>query len=97
MQTRPMARKKMMILPKIQMTGMITYTAEDNEDTELTIAKTYQDDLIPFQGDLLNTEIAKPTITLIQKQEIGYHPKIVLMIPKDPQTNQLTLLAMSLS
>ena len=79
---------------------MITYTAEDNEDnedTELTIAKTYQDDLIPFQGDLLNTEIAKPTITLILKQEIGYHPKIVLMIPKDPQANQLTLLAMSLS
>jgi hypothetical protein len=64
---------------------MISYTAEDNEDTEPTIEKTYQDDLIPLQGELLNTEIAEPTITPILKQEIDYHPKIVLTIPKDPQ------------
>jgi hypothetical protein len=40
---------------------MISYVAEDNEDTEPTIEKTYQDDLIPLQGELLNTEIAEPS------------------------------------
>jgi hypothetical protein len=49
---------------------MISYVADDNEDTELTIEKTYQDDLIPLQGELLNTEIAKPTVTPIPKQEM---------------------------
>jgi hypothetical protein len=71
---------------------MISYVTEDNEDTGPTIERTYQDDLIPLQGELLNTEISKPTITPILKQEIDYHPKIVLAIPKDPQGNRLTLL-----
>jgi hypothetical protein len=71
---------------------MISYVAEDNEDTEPTFEKTYQDDLIPLQGELLNTEIAEPTITLIPKQEIDYRPEIVLAIPIDPQAKQLTLL-----
>jgi hypothetical protein len=71
---------------------MISYVAEDNEDTEPTIEKTYHDDLIPLQGELLNTEIAKPTITPIPKQEIDYRPEIVLAIPKDPQAKRLTLL-----
>jgi hypothetical protein len=66
-------------------TSMISYTAEDIEDTELMTEKTYQDDLIPLQGELLNTEIAKPIVTPILKQEIDYHLKIVLTIPKDPQ------------
>jgi hypothetical protein len=65
--------------------SMISYAAEDNEDTEPMIEKTYQDALIPLQGELLNTKIAKPTITLIPKQEIDYHHKIVLAIPKDLQ------------
>jgi hypothetical protein len=56
------------------------------------IEKTYQDALIPLQGELLNTEIVEPTITPILKQEIDYHPKIVLAIPKDPQAKRLTLL-----
>jgi hypothetical protein len=64
---------------------MISYAAEDNEDTELTSEMTYQDALIPLQGELLNTEIAKPTITPILKQEIDYHPEIVLAIHKDLQ------------
>jgi hypothetical protein len=55
--------------------SMISYVAEDNEDTEPTIEKTYQDDLIPLQGELLNTEIAKPTVTPIPKQEIDYRPE----------------------
>jgi hypothetical protein len=61
---------------------MISYAAGDNEDTGLMIEKTYQDALIPLQGELLNTKIFEPTIT---KQEIDYHPEIVLAIPKDPQ------------
>jgi hypothetical protein len=40
----------------------------------------------------LNTKTAEPTVTPIPKQEIDYHPKIVLAIPKDPQAKQLTLL-----
>jgi hypothetical protein len=48
---------------------------------------TYQDALIPLQGELLNTEIAKPTVTSILKQEIDYHPEIVLAIHKDLQAN----------
>jgi hypothetical protein len=64
---------------------MISYVAEDNEDTEPTIEKTYQYDQIPLHGEMLNTEIAKPTITLIPKQEIDYRPEIVLAIPKDSQ------------
>jgi hypothetical protein len=71
---------------------MISYVAEDNEDTEPAIEKTYQDDLIPHQGELLNTEIAKPAVTPIPKQEIDYRPEIVLAIPKDPQATRLTLL-----
>jgi hypothetical protein len=62
--------------------SMISYAAGDNEDTGLMIEKTYQDALIPLQGELLNTKIFEPTIT---KQEIDYHPEIVLAIPKDPQ------------
>jgi hypothetical protein len=74
-------------------TSMISYATADNEDTELTIGKkTYQDDLIPLLGELLNTETSEPTVTPIPKQEIDYHPKIVLVIPKDPQANRLTLL-----
>jgi hypothetical protein len=65
--------------------SMISYAAEDNEDTEPMLQKTYQDALIPLQGELLNTEIVQPTVTLIPKQEIEYHPEIVLAIPKDPQ------------
>jgi hypothetical protein len=42
---------------KVTDESMISYVAEDNEDTEPTIEKTYQDDLIPLQGELLNTEI----------------------------------------
>jgi hypothetical protein len=85
-QTRPMMRKKMTNLSKIQIDkSMISYAAEDNEDTELMIEKIYQDDLIPLQGELLNTKTAKPTITLIPKQKIDYRPEIVLAIPKDPQ------------
>jgi hypothetical protein len=72
--------------------SMIGYATEDNEDTELMIEKTYQDDLVPLQGELLNTKTAEPTVTPIPKQEIDYHPKIVLAIPKDPQAKQLTLL-----
>jgi hypothetical protein len=72
--------------------SMISYTTEDNEDIELKIEKTYQEDLIPLQGEFLNTETTRPTTTLIQKQEIDYHPKIVLMIPKDPQAKQLNLI-----
>jgi hypothetical protein len=64
---------------------MNSCAAEDNEDTEPMIEKTYQDALIPLQGELLNTKIANATITPILKQEIDYHPKIVLAIPKDPQ------------
>jgi hypothetical protein len=64
---------------------MISYAAGDNEDTGLMIEKTYQDALIPLQGELLNTKIFEPTITPIPKQEIDYHPEIVLAIPKDPQ------------
>jgi hypothetical protein len=56
------------------------------------LEKTYQDALIPLQGELLNTEMVEPTITPIPKQEIDYRPKIVLAIPKDPQAKQLTLL-----
>jgi hypothetical protein len=70
---------------------MISYKAEDNEDTEPMIEKTYPDDLIPLQGELLNTKIAEHTVTLIPKQEIDSHPKIVLAIPKDPQAKRLTL------
>jgi hypothetical protein len=70
---------------------MISYTAEDNEDSELTREKTYQDDLIPLLGEWLNT-VAEPTVTPILIQETDYHPKIVLAIPKDPQAKQLTLL-----
>jgi hypothetical protein len=66
-------------------TSMISYTAEGNEDTEPMTEKTYQDALIPLQGELLNTKIAKPIITPILKQEIDYHLKIVLTFPKDPQ------------
>jgi hypothetical protein len=85
-QTRPMMRKKMTNLSKIQIDkSMISYAAEDNEDTELMIENIYQDDLFPLQGELLNTKTAKPTVTLIPKQEIDYHPEIVLAIPKDPQ------------
>jgi hypothetical protein len=65
--------------------SMISYATEDNEDTEPMLQKTYQDALIPLQGELLNTEIVEPTVTLIPKQEIDYHPEIVLAIPKDPQ------------
>jgi hypothetical protein len=72
--------------------SMISYAAEDNEDTEPTIEKTYRDALIPLQGELLNTKIVKPTVTPIPKQEIDYGPEIVLAIPKDPQAKQLTLL-----
>jgi hypothetical protein len=64
---------------------MISYAAEDNEDTEPMLEKTYQDALITLQGELLNTEITKPTITPIPKQEIDYGPEIVLAIPKDLQ------------
>jgi hypothetical protein len=56
------------------------------------LEKTYQDALIPLQGELLNTEIVEPTVTLIPKQEIDYRPEIVLAISKDPQAKQLTLL-----
>jgi hypothetical protein len=63
---------------------MISYATEDNEDTGPMIEKTYQDDLIPLQGELLNTKTSEPTITPIPKQEIDYRPKIVLAIPKDP-------------
>jgi hypothetical protein len=73
-------------------TSMISYATEDNEDTGPMIEKTYQDDLISLQGELLNTEISKPTVTPIPKQIIDYHPAIVLAIPKDPQANRLTLL-----
>jgi hypothetical protein len=73
-------------------TSTISYIKEDNEDTEPMIEKTYQDDLIPLQHELLNTKIAEPIITQIPKQEIDYHPKIVLTIPNDPQAKQLTLL-----
>jgi hypothetical protein len=65
--------------------SMISYATEDNEDTEPMLEKTYRDALIPLQGELLNNEIVKPTVTPIPKQEIDYHPKIVLAIPKDPQ------------
>jgi hypothetical protein len=71
---------------------MISYAAEDNEDTELMLEKTYQDALIPLQGELLNTEIVEPTVTPIPKQEIDYRPEIVLAIPKDLQAKLLTLL-----
>jgi hypothetical protein len=73
-------------------TSMISYATEDNEDTGPMIEKTYQDDLISLQGELLNTEISKPTVTPIPKQIIDYHPAIVLAIPKDHQANRLTLL-----
>jgi hypothetical protein len=49
------------------------------------LEKTYQDALIPLQSELLNTDIVEPTVTPIPNQEIDYHPKIVLAIPKDPQ------------
>ena len=44
---------------------MISYAAGDNEDTGLMIEKTYQDALIPLQGELLNTKIFEPIITLV--------------------------------
>jgi hypothetical protein len=56
--------------------SMISYVAEDNEDTEPMIEKTYQDDLIPLQGELLNTEIAEPIVTPILKQELTTVPKL---------------------
>jgi hypothetical protein len=59
---------------------MISYATENNEDTELMLKKTYRDALIPLQGELLNTEIVEPTVTPIPKQEIDYHPKIVLAV-----------------
>jgi hypothetical protein len=65
--------------------NMISYATEDKQDTETTIVKIYQDNIIPLQCELLNTETTKPTITPIPKQKIDYHPKIVLMIPKDPE------------
>jgi hypothetical protein len=34
---------------------MISYATEDNEDTGPMIERTYQDDLISLQGELLNT------------------------------------------
>jgi hypothetical protein len=71
---------------------MISYAAEDNEDTEQMLEKTYRDALIPLQGELLNTAIVEPTITPIPKQEIDYHPEIVLAIPKKPKAKRLTLL-----
>jgi hypothetical protein len=71
---------------------MISYATEDNEDTEPMLEKTCRDALIPLQGELLNTEIVEPTIMPIPKQEIDYHPKIVLTIPKDLQAKRLTLL-----
>jgi hypothetical protein len=71
---------------------MISYAAEDNEDTKPMLEKTYRDALIPLQGELLNTEIVEPTVTPIPKPEIDYHPEIVLAIPKDLQAKQLTLL-----
>jgi hypothetical protein len=71
---------------------MISYATKDNEDTGPSIEKTYQDDLIPLQGELFITEISEPTIVPILKQEIDCHPKIVLAIPKDPQPKRLTLI-----
>jgi hypothetical protein len=71
---------------------MISYTAEDNEDMEPMLEMTYRDALIPCQGELLNTEIVKPTVTPIPKQEIDYRPEIVLAIPRDLQAKRLTLL-----
>jgi hypothetical protein len=37
---------------------MISYATKDIEDADLTIEKIYQDALIHFQGELLNTKIA---------------------------------------
>jgi hypothetical protein len=62
---------------------MISYATEDNEDTGPMIERTYQDALIPLQGELLNTKTSKPTVTPIWKQEIDYCPKIVAT--RDPQ------------
>jgi hypothetical protein len=72
--------------------SMISCATEDNEDTGLTIEKTYKDDIIPLQGELLNIKIYEPTVTPISRQEIDYHPKNVFAIPKDPQAKRLTLL-----
>jgi hypothetical protein len=72
--------------------SMISYATEDNEDTEPMLEKTYQDALIPLQGELLNTKIVEPTVTPIPKHEIDYPPEIVLAIPTDLQAKQLTLL-----
>jgi hypothetical protein len=62
-------------------TSMISYTAEGNEDTEPMTEKTYQDALIPLQGELLNTKIAKPIVThkkLITISKLYSHsPKIL--------------------
>jgi hypothetical protein len=63
-----------------------------HEGTKPTIEKTYQNDPIPLQGELLNTKIAEPTVTPIPKREIDDCPEIVLAIPKDPQAKRLTLL-----
>jgi hypothetical protein len=65
--------------------SMTGYATEDNEDMEPMLEKTYQDAIIPLQGELLNTKIIEPAVTPIPKQEIEYHPKIVLAIPKDLQ------------
>jgi hypothetical protein len=51
-------------------TSMISYATENNEDTGPMIEKTYQDNLIHLQGELLNTKISEPTVTPIPKQEI---------------------------
>jgi hypothetical protein len=67
---------------------MISYATEDNEDMEPMLEKTYQDAIIPLQGELLNTKTIKPTVTPIPKQEIDYRPEIVLAIPKNPQANE---------
>jgi hypothetical protein len=61
---------------------------EDNEDTELTIEKIYNNDLIPLQGELLNTKTTKQDYRAYchtdskTKQNLINIPKLYLQSPK---------------
>jgi hypothetical protein len=71
---------------------MISYATEDNEDTEPMLEKTYQDALIPLQGELLNTEIVEPTSHWFQNKKLITGPKLYSQSPKisKPPNNSLS-------
>jgi hypothetical protein len=66
---------------------MISYAAEDNEDTELMLKKTYWDALIPLQGELLNTKIVDLPSHQFRNKKLITVPKLYLQSPKIRKQN----------